>query len=119
MDFFANYAQEELSPWWHREFLGGDPWDDPAAYLTRSPILYVRDIHTPLLIVHGAEDAVVSPTESRELYGALSRVGVPVDLYVYPREGHGFTEMKHLVDFMRRQLAWFERWMGRPAAAGR
>lgn len=118
-DFFTDYTQNELTPWWHREYLGADPWDDPAAYRAHSPLFRVRDIRTPILIVHGAEDTRVSPAQSRELHAALTRLGAPAELRIYPREGHGFTEMGHQVDFMRRQLAWFERWLGRPSTPRR
>jgi dipeptidyl aminopeptidase/acylaminoacyl peptidase len=112
MDFFGDYAQNDLTPYWQQEFLGASPWSDPTAYLSHSPILHVRNVHTPVMIVHGSEDGRVPPAQSRELFAALSELGVPVEFYIYPREGHGFTEPKHQVDFMQRQLAWFERWLG-------
>ena len=30
----------------------GNPWDNPMAYLDRSPIMYVRNVETPLLLIH-------------------------------------------------------------------
>ena len=39
--------------------------------------------------------------------GALS--GVPAELVVYPREGHGFQERAHRLDKARRVTAWFDR----------
>jgi hypothetical protein len=37
MDLFGNYSQNELAPWWEREFLGSSPYENPGLYLERSP----------------------------------------------------------------------------------
>ena len=35
----------------------GNPWDNPiGAYLDRSPIMYVRNVETPLMLIHSEED---------------------------------------------------------------
>jgi dipeptidyl aminopeptidase/acylaminoacyl peptidase len=36
---------------------------------------------------------------------------VPVELVVYPREGHGFNEKEHLKDLEERMLGWFEKYL--------
>jgi hypothetical protein len=51
------------------------------------------------------------PLESLELYTALKWKGVPVEYVSYPREGHGIVERAHQLDFMRRVLDWFNRYV--------
>jgi len=36
---------------------------------------------------------------------------VPVELAVYPREGHGPEEEAHALDILARVRAWFARWL--------
>lgn len=118
MNFYSDYAQNDLTPYWQHEFLGTTPWEKPEAYLQHSPLWYVRQIRTPTLIVHGEQDVRVPLMQSRELFHALRENGVPAEFYIYPREGHGFSEPAHQIDLMNRTLGWLERWMG-PAGGAR
>jgi dipeptidyl aminopeptidase/acylaminoacyl peptidase len=62
---------------------------------------------TPTLIVHGAEDRVTPVGQAHQLYRALRRAGrAPVELYVYPEEGHEFTGPARLLDAAARVEAW-------------
>jgi dipeptidyl aminopeptidase/acylaminoacyl peptidase len=116
MNFISDYAQNDLTPYWQQEFIGGSPYDDPAPYLERSPVFLADRIRVPVLLVHGAEDIRVTPAQSREMYTALREKGAPVELVIYPREEHGISEPRHQIDFMKRQLEWFDRFL-RPESA--
>ncbi len=72
---------------------------------------------TPPLILHGDADARVHPALGMECFRALKTRGVPVQFVRYPREPHGMRERAHLIDLMRRLVAWFDRWL-KPQAAG-
>jgi len=48
---------------------------------------------------------------------ALSRMGVPTEMIVYPRTPHGPREPKFLMDVSGRILAWFDKYLGRGSAA--
>ena len=39
-------------------------------------------------------------------YHALREQGVPAELVVYPREGHGFVERDHIGDWVGRMIRW-------------
>lgn len=111
MDFLSDYSQNDLTPYWQQEYLGGSPWNDPTNYLARSVMTYVGRIACPVLIVHGSDDIRVPAAQSRELYTALRERKVPVEFLLYPREGHGFNDPAHQIDFAKRQLTWYERWL--------
>lgn len=93
-------------------YFGAEPWDDPRLYLERSPILGAGRVETPTLVLHGEEDRRVPASQGFELHAALRERGVPVELVLYPRAGHGLGEPGHLLDAARRNLEWFERWLG-------
>ena len=107
VSFYATSLYQDLV---HVEF-NGFPWDgDNFALLWKwSPLAHVERAKTPTLLLHGELDNEVHITQAEEMYTALRRRGVETRLVRYPREGHGFTELKHRADQMLRTLEWFDR----------
>lgn len=99
---FSNsiYAQ------WELDYLGKPFWIDPAMYRRMSPSTFIKNAHTPTLILHGADDENTFVSNSRELARALATLDVPHRFFVYPREGHGMDEPSHRLDVFERQLTW-------------
>jgi dipeptidyl aminopeptidase/acylaminoacyl peptidase len=93
------------------DWFGGESWENFEAYRKHSPMSYVGNITTPVLISHGEIDVRVPIGQSYELYNALKRKGVPTKMFVYPRTGHGTPEPKLLVEFMHRHLEWLETYL--------
>jgi dipeptidyl aminopeptidase/acylaminoacyl peptidase len=97
------------------EFIFGGDHRDPSSlelFMDRSPITHLAGATTPTLILHGAEDQCTPLGQAEELYQGLVLNGVPTELVVYPREGHGFREREHAADAQRRTVEWFERHLG-------
>ena len=87
-------------------------YENPSRYLASSPIAYIADASTPILILHGEADKSVPVAQARELYSGLKSRGVPTQLVVYPREGHApAREKAHLLDCLERSLGWFDRYV--------
>lgn len=59
-------------------------------YLDRSPIHHLDRLSSPMLILQGADDRVVPPSQARSMADAVRAKGLPVALVIYPGEGHGF-----------------------------
>ena len=93
------------------DYFGGEFWDKLELYQQRSAIFQVQGVKTPTLIQHGVEDKRVPLSQSREFYTALKRQNVPVELVIYPRQGHDIEEPRLKIDLRRRAVAWFERWL--------
>ncbi len=79
----------------------------------RSALKHVAKVRTPVMLVHGENDNDVPIAESEQFYIGLKDVGVETVMVRYPREGHGITEAKHVVDWLERSLAWHERHLAR------
>ncbi|MFD8567555.1 prolyl oligopeptidase family serine peptidase [Streptomyces sp. NPDC059639] len=80
-----------------------------AALVDRSPVFRPAP-GTPVLVLHGERDRVTPVSQAHELYRAWSRGGTaPVELHVYPGEGHEFTDPAHLLDAAARAEAWLAR----------
>ncbi|HIK91551.1 MAG TPA: S9 family peptidase [Planctomycetes bacterium] len=87
-------------------------WDDWQFFLKRSPIYYVENAKTPILILHGKEDTRVHTSQSMELYRNLKILGqVPVRLVLYPGEGHGNRKAAARLDYNLRMMRWLEHYL--------
>ncbi|MEW6737583.1 MAG: S9 family peptidase [Acidobacteriota bacterium] len=100
-----NYREESIVHW------AVDPYDNHDLYWDRSPLKHIKEAQTPTLILHGERDPRVPVSQGKELYTALRWKGVPVEFVVYPREGHGVAETAHQADFLKRLLAWCEKYL--------
>jgi dipeptidyl aminopeptidase/acylaminoacyl peptidase len=85
----------------------GTPWDNGDLYRRLSPIEHVKNVKSKMLIMHGANDARVPPTQADEFYKALKDLGKDVTYVRYPRQGHGITETRLAMDRMRRYVCAF------------
>ncbi|HZX10247.1 MAG TPA: S9 family peptidase [Acidobacteriota bacterium] len=90
----------------------GTPWNKEESYEKHSPIRYVKNVSTPVLIMHGAEDRRVPQEQAVEFYQALRDLGKEVTFVRYPREGHGISEPRHQLDRLRRYLFFFAEHVG-------
>ncbi len=91
--------------------LAADPLEKPDVYRQHSPITYASQVTTPTLILHGENDPAVPVAQAYAFYRALRERGVPVELVVYPGEGHGLSERAHQRDYLERLVRWLERYL--------
>ena len=89
------------------------PWEEWDHLLERSPIYHVGKAETPILIMHGAEDTRVSPTQSYELYRNIKvrKPDTPVRLVLFPGEGHGNRRAASRYDYNLRMMQWFDTYL--------
>lgn len=101
---------------------GGLPWDALTADLLQreSPLSYVHEVRTPLLILHASQDLRTGVSQSEMLYRSLKRMGRPVEYVRYPGAGHDLSRTGHpmqRMDRLNRIVEFFERYAAneRPA----
>ncbi|HYF32361.1 MAG TPA: S9 family peptidase [Chitinophagaceae bacterium] len=83
-------------------------WEDFDTYTLQSPLRYVGNVKTPVMLQHGEADERVPLSQSKEFYLALKRRGVPAKLLVLPRQPHGPNEPKMAMKVMQTNIEWFE-----------
>jgi dipeptidyl aminopeptidase/acylaminoacyl peptidase len=86
----------------------GVPYENLDLFMKASPIAHVKTHRTPTLLLHGENDRSNPLGQSQQFYRALRHYGVECEFVIYPREGHGFREEKHITDYLRRLLRWFD-----------
>jgi dipeptidyl aminopeptidase/acylaminoacyl peptidase len=71
-----------------RTYLGKSHLDAPELYQAMSPISYVRDIATPLLIVHSEDDLRCPIEQAEQMFVALRILQRDVEFVRFPAESH-------------------------------
>lgn len=99
-------------------YFGGYPWQKATkAIIEReSPLTYVQNITTPLLIFHGESDLRTGVIQGEMLYKSLKVLGRPVEYVRHPGATHELTRSgnnRQRIDQMLRTYEFFERYLGR------
>ena len=114
----SEYSQHDIVLWGMLQ-MGPPPWPDLDELWRRSPIRYVQNMHTPLLLTAGEMDLRCAMSQSEELFGAMRLLGKTVELVRFPEESHDLSRNgrpDRRVERLRRIGAWFERYLGTASA---
>jgi dipeptidyl aminopeptidase/acylaminoacyl peptidase len=106
-DLFSMATTTDISPSFSQGYFGVLA-SNSKIYDENSPVRYLDQCHTPVLVLHGAADPRVPPSQGEEFYNGLRFLGRDVEMVTYPREPHIFTEREHQIDSLNRILAWYE-----------
>lgn len=71
-----------------RTWFGASHLDDPEGYLRHSPITYVKDIDTPLLVVHSEGDLRCPVEQGDQMFVALRMLEKDVEMVRFTGESH-------------------------------
>ena len=100
-----------FTPSWFR----GAPWEQEADFKARSPITYIRDITTPLMLIEGEADYRTPPAAGGEqMFRALKYKKVPTVMVRFPGESHELSRSgkpTHRVERLQHIVAWFDKYL--------
>ena len=100
---------------WAARIAGHAPWEvdnNNTKNRENSAIWHMQDIRTPILILHGEEDAVVPVSQARAFHQGCLHRNIQCELVIYPREGHGMFppfERAHYLDMLERMKRFFDK----------
>ncbi|MEX0313736.1 MAG: alpha/beta hydrolase family protein, partial [Allomuricauda sp.] len=101
------YGQHEFS---NRDIgiweYGALPIDNIENYRKASPIFFVKNAQTPLLILHGSNDTRSPTLQAWEMYRAMKDAGKEVEMMLYPRAGHSISNPIQFRSVLRNWLKW-------------
>jgi dipeptidyl aminopeptidase/acylaminoacyl peptidase len=95
--FESRYDQTLIGPWPESKQL----------YHDRSPINFVDRISCPVLILQGAEDRVVPPSQAEQIVDALWEKRLPHAYLLFPGEDHGFRAAEHIIRSFEAELSFY------------
>jgi len=111
-DLYSMATTTDIAPSFEQGYMG-ELEKNAAVYDAHSPVRFVSDCHTPVLVLHGQADPRVPISQGQEFYHGLHFLGREVEMVTYPREPHIFTEEEHQIDSLTRILAWYDGHLGK------
>jgi dipeptidyl aminopeptidase/acylaminoacyl peptidase len=88
-------------------------WEATDVYLKVSPFFSADKLKTPLLLMHGAEDANpgTTPIQSTKLFEAIRGNGGTTRLVLLPHEPHAYTALESNEQYVYEMLRWFDKYV--------
>jgi len=88
-------------------------WEAQDVYLKVSPFFFADKLKTPLLLIHGAEDANPGTTtiQSVKMFEAIRGNGGTARLVLLPHEPHWYTAMESNEQEVYEMLRWFDKYV--------
>ncbi|WP_306601962.1 prolyl oligopeptidase family serine peptidase [Geothrix sp. 21YS21S-2] len=85
-------------------------WEAPEVYRQVSTFFFADKVKTPLLIVHGADDANpgTTPLQATKLFEAIRGNGGTTRLVMLPHEPHWYTARESNEHLVYEMLTWFD-----------
>jgi dipeptidyl aminopeptidase/acylaminoacyl peptidase len=124
--FAAAVAQRDIASWadwWYTAdftlfqplWFKSPPFVDPADYTQRSPITYIQNVKTPLMLVLGEADYRTPPGAGGEqMFRALKFLKRPVIMVRFPGESHELSRSGqpwHRVERLQHIVGWFDKYL--------
>ncbi len=105
------WGTSDIGPHFTEDQAGGDPWNDEEKLLSDSPLRYVPNVETPLMLVHSMEDYRCWMVEGMQFFTALKKMGKEAELVLFPGENHDLSRVgkpKHRVLRLGHYIRWFD-----------
>ena len=74
--------------WWWGHIWGAYPEEDVLRLWDMSPIKYVKNVTTPLLVIHSEQDHRCPLEQAEQMFNALRRLDKDTRMIVFPEESH-------------------------------
>jgi dipeptidyl aminopeptidase/acylaminoacyl peptidase len=113
-NLFSFYGTSDIGWTFGAYEFGGTPWDARERLLKYSPITYVEDMKTPLLIVHSEQDFRCPIEQSEQVFISLKKLGREVEFVRIPDENHNLSRSgkpKHRIERLEHIVGWFDRYL--------
>lgn len=89
----------------------GEPLEQPEHYLISNSVNKLKDVRTPILLMHGEADTIAPFDQFTQATKILAREGKVFKARSYPGEPHRFRDPENRVDMYRRLEAWMDKWL--------
>jgi dipeptidyl aminopeptidase/acylaminoacyl peptidase len=88
-------------------------WEATPVYLKASPFFSADKLKTPLLIMHGDDDANpgTTPLQATKLYEAIRGNGGTARLVMLPHEPHWYSALESNEQLVSEMLRWFDKYV--------
>ncbi len=108
-EHMAYYDTDEL--WFPEWDHGGPAYENPKEYIKHSPLSFVQNWETPMLVIHGAKDYRVVDSQGLSTFNLLQRKGIPSKLLYFPDENHWVLKPANSIQWHETVIGWLDRWL--------
>lgn len=111
-NLYSFYGTSDIGFTFGEYEFGGTPWEQRERLMKYSPITYVKDMTTPLLIVHSEEDYRCPIEQGEQVFISLKKLGREVEFVRFPNENHNLSRTgkpKHRIERLEHIVGWFDR----------
>lgn len=111
-EFFAFGMTTDIAIWFELQYKG-ELLDHYQRIWNDQPMAHIRNIETPLLIIHSENDFRVPIVTAEQFFWLGKRYGKTIELIRYPRDGHELSrsgEPRHIIDRINKIINWFEKY---------
>ena len=124
--FKAAVSQRDIASWtawWYTDdftlfqasWFKAPPFEDPEDYKARSPITYIKNVTTPLMLILGEADYRTPPgSGGEEMFRALKYKKIPTVMVRFPNESHELSRSGqpwHRIERLQHIVGWFDKWL--------
>ena len=105
------FGSSDIGYFFAEEEAGGVPWENIQHYLENSPITYVRNVNTPVLILHSEEDYRCPIEQGEQLFVALKKLRKETVMIRFPEENHELSRSgkpRHRIERLGYVMKWFK-----------
>jgi dipeptidyl aminopeptidase/acylaminoacyl peptidase len=111
LEQFVGERTHKFESQYNHTLIGPYP-EEAELYRARSPIHFVDRISTPMLVLQGADDEVVLPSQAERIVDALRERGIPHAYLLFEGEGHGFRKAETVVRSLEAELSFYAQVLG-------
>ncbi|MDO3411171.1 S9 family peptidase [Saccharibacillus sp. CPCC 101409] len=94
-NWISFYGVSDIGFFFTEDQIGGDVWQSTELLWKHSPLAYVQQVRTPLLILHGEQDLRCPIEQAEQLFTALKRLGRKTRLVRFPGASHDLSRGGH------------------------
>jgi dipeptidyl aminopeptidase/acylaminoacyl peptidase len=98
----------------YMDILVGPYPEQAERYRERSPDRFADRISCPVLVMQGADDKIVPPSQAEGIVAALARNGLPHAYLLFEGEGHGFRQAANRRRALEAELSFYAQVWGFP-----
>ncbi|MFU1796141.1 prolyl oligopeptidase family serine peptidase [Paenibacillus azoreducens] len=108
-NWLSFYGVSDIGYHFTEDQIWGNAWADFDKLWKHSPLAYVKNVTTPLLILHGEQDLRCPIEQGEQLFVALKRLGKQTQLIRFPEANHDLSRSGN--PYLRtRRLSHIVRW---------
>ena len=103
-----SFYQSTDELWFPEHDLGGPAWSGSEDYTKFNPSAFVKNWHTPMLVIQGELDYRVPYAQSLGAFTALQRNGIDSKLIMFKDEDHHIRNPDNLIFWYNQVFAWMK-----------